>query len=122
MINETDIEAFEYYNDMTIDISMTEYSEFAEKTAIYPEEAQIVYPALGLAGEAGEVANKVKKMIRDDRLDRDAIASELGDCLWYIAQLCRDLNVDMASVARKNLDKLSMRKQKGTLQGNGDAR
>ena len=122
MINQTDIEAFEYYNDMTIDISMTEYSEFAEKTAIYPEEAQIVYPALGLAGEAGEVANKVKKMIRDDRLDRDAIASELGDCLWYIAALCRDLNVDMASVARKNLDKLSMRKQKGTLQGNGDAR
>ena len=122
MINQTDIEAFEYYNDMTIDISMTEYSEFAEKTAIYPEEAEIVYPALGLAGEAGEVANKVKKMIRDDRLDRDAIASELGDCLWYIAQLCRDLNVDMASVARKNLDKLSMRKQKGTLQGNGDAR
>tara|TARA_R110002050_G_C8667814_1_gene491754 strand:+ start:163 stop:531 length:369 start_codon:yes stop_codon:yes gene_type:complete len=122
MINQTDIEAFEYYNDMTIDISMTEYSEFAEKTAIYPEEAEIVYPALGLAGEAGEVANKVKKMIRDDRLDRDAIASELGDCLWYIAALCRDLNVDMASVARKNLDKLSMRKQKGTLQGNGDAR
>lgn len=122
MINETDIEAFEYYNDMTIDISMTEYSEFAEQTAIYPEEAQIVYPALGLAGEAGEVANKVKKMIRDDRLDRDAIASELGDCLWYIALFCRDLNVDMASVARKNLDKLSMRKQKGTLQGNGDAR
>jgi len=122
MINQTDIEAFEYYNDMTIDISMTEYSEFAEKTAIYPEEAEIVYPALGLAGEAGEVANKVKKMIRDDRLDRDAIASELGDCLWYIAALCRDLNVDMASIARKNLDKLSMRKQKGTLQGNGDAR
>ena len=98
MINETDIEAFEYYNDMTIDISMTEYSEFAEQTAIYPEEAEIVYPALGLAGEAGEVANKVKKMI------------------------CRDLNVDMASVARKNLDKLSIRKQEGTLQGNGDAR
>ena len=122
MINQTDIEAFEYYNDMTIDISMTEYSEFAEKTAIYPEEAEIVYPALGLAGEAGEVANKVKKMIRDDRLDRDAIASELGDCLWYIAALCRDLNVDMASVARKNLDKLSIRKQEGTLQGNGDAR
>ena len=107
MINQTDIEAFEYHNDMTIDISMIEYSEFAEKTAIYPEEAEIVYPALGLAGEAGEVANKVKKMIRDDRLDRDAIASELGDCLWYIAALCRDLNVDMASVARKNLDKLS---------------
>ena len=122
MINETDIEAFEYYNDMTIDISMTEYSDFAEQTAIYPEEAEIVYPALGLAGEAGEVANKVKKMIRDDRLDREAIAAELGDCLWYIAALCRDLNVDMASVARKNLDKLSIRKQEGTLQGNGDAR
>jgi NTP pyrophosphatase (non-canonical NTP hydrolase) len=61
-----------------------------QSTAIYPSTAAILYPALGLAGEAGEVANKVKKIIRDNAFDRGGIAAELGDCLWYIAALARD--------------------------------
>jgi len=94
----------------------------AAQTAIYKQEYQIVYPALGLAAEAGEVANKVKKIIRDGELDHNSIVAELGDCLWYLAALCRDLNVDMADVAAENLQKLQGRMERGTLAGSGDNR
>ena len=96
------------------------YQRSAATTAIYTDK--VVYPALGLVGEAGEVANKVKKIIRDGKMDKAALAAEIGDCLWYIAALCRDLNVDMGEVAKSNLDKLYDRKQRGTLQGSGDKR
>ena len=94
----------------------------AAKTAIYKVEHSVIYPALGLAAEAGEVANKVKKILRDGTFDREAIADEVGDCLWYIAALCRDLNVDMGELAQKNLDKLNDRKERNVLQGSGDKR
>jgi NTP pyrophosphatase (non-canonical NTP hydrolase) len=124
MINETDLEAWEYYNEMykTRPMNMNEYQKLAEKTAIYKSTHQILYPALGLAGEAGEVANKVKKMLRDGTFDRQAIADEIGDVLWYISALCRDLNVDMNDLAMQNLEKLYGRKARGTLGGNGDKR
>ena len=124
MINETDLEAWGYYQDSTMYKNMTlnSYQKMAEGTAIYPTQHAITYPALGLAGEAGEVANKVKKIIRDGKMDKPALVAEIGDCLWYIAALCRDLNVDMEVVAKSNLDKLYNRKQKGTLQGSGDTR
>ncbi len=118
MINETDIEAFKYYNSM----DMEEYQKIASETAIYSSKHAVIYPALGLAAEAGEVANKVKKILRDGDFDRKAIADEIGDCLWYIAALCRDLEIDMAEVAVKNLAKLKSRQERGTLQGSGDTR
>ena len=124
MINETDLEAWDYYKDSTIykNMTLSSYQKAAAGTAIYPTQHAITYPALGLAGEAGEVANKVKKIIRDGKMDKPALVAEIGDCLWYIAALCRDLNVDMEVVAKSNLDKLYNRKQKGTLQGSGDTR
>tara|TARA_R110000803_G_scaffold15827_5_gene43579 strand:+ start:584 stop:958 length:375 start_codon:yes stop_codon:yes gene_type:complete len=124
MINETDLEAWGYYKDSTLykDMTLSSYQKVASGTAIYPIEHAITYPALGLAGEAGEVANKVKKIIRDGKMDRLGITSELGDCLWYIALMCRDLNVDMGDLAKANLEKLYNRKQNGTLKGSGDNR
>ena len=124
MINETDLEAWDYYKDSTLykNMTLSSYQKAAAGTAIYPTQHAITYPALGLAGEAGEVANKVKKIIRDGKMDKPALVAEIGDCLWYIAALCRDLNVDMEVVAKSNLDKLYNRKQKGTLQGSGDTR
>jgi len=121
LITEHDLEAFDYYNEME-ELTLNKYQRAAAKTAIYKAEHAIIYPALGLAAEAGEVANKVKKIMRDGKLDRAAIADEVGDCLWYIAALARDLNVDMAELAVKNLEKLGDRKKRGVLGGNGDNR
>ena len=98
------------------------YQQVAKQTAIYPREQAIIYPTLGLTGEAGEVANKVKKILRDGDFDRKAIADEIGDCLWYIAALCRDLNVNMNDVARANISKLQDRKKRGVISGSGDNR
>lgn len=124
MINETDLEAWGYYKDTTMykDMTLSSYQKAASSTAIYPTQHAITYPALGLAGEAGEVANKVKKIIRDGKLDKAALKGEIGDCLWYIAALCRDLNIDLGDVAKANLEKLQDRKARGTLKGSGDTR
>jgi NTP pyrophosphatase (non-canonical NTP hydrolase) len=120
MITQEDIDAFKRFND--IDYLMNEYQDMAASTAIYKVEHQVIYPALGLAAEAGEVANKVKKILRDGKFDREGISDEIGDCLWYIAALCRDLNVDLSEVAKNNLSKLRDRKERGTLKGSGDKR
>ena len=96
------------------------YQQEAVKTAIYTDP--IIYPALGLGNEAGEVQGKIKKMLRDGTFNKDAIAAEIGDVLWYIAALCRDLEIDMAEVALKNLSKLKSRQERGTIQGSGDNR
>ena len=103
------------------------YQRSASRTAIYPEEHRILYPALGLAGEAGEVANKVKKLIRDGpdgRPDdwREQISSEIGDVLWYCAALATDLNLTLGMIAAQNEKKLSDRHKAGTLGGSGDER
>ncbi len=103
------------------------YQRTATKTAIYPAEHKILYPALGLAGEAGEVANKVKKVMRDGVENqandwKEQIASEIGDVLWYCAALSNDIGIPLALIAAQNRDKLLARKQKGTLQGSGDTR
>ena len=103
------------------------YQRMAAKTAIYPDEHRIMYPALGLAGEAGEVANKVKKLIRDGpdgRPDdwREQISSEIGDVLWYCAALATDLNLTLGMIAAMNEKKLSARKEAGTIGGSGDTR
>ena len=101
------------------------YQRSAATTAIYTDK--VVYPALGLVGEAGEVANKVKKVLRDkegvfNEGDRDDIAKELGDVLWYIAALATDMQLSLGYIASQNELKLSKRKANGTIGGSGDNR
>ena len=103
------------------------YQKVAKTTAIYPREQAIIYPTLGLTGEAGEVANKVKKIIRDGSNKNDdrmvsEIKSEIGDCLWYIAVLADDIGCKLSDIANLNLIKLANRKEKGTIHGSGDNR
>ena len=103
------------------------YQQVAKTTAIYPREQAIIYPTLGLTGEAGEVANKVKKIIRDGTNKNDdrmvsEIKSEIGDCLWYIAVLADDIGCKLSDIANTNLIKLENRKKKGTIHGSGDNR
>ena len=108
-------------------MEFSEYQLRAQSTATYPDDAALAYPALGLAGEAGEVADHVKKAIRDDggeitpeRLQ--AIAKELGDVLWYVAQLATELGLDLEQIAEGNLEKLRSRHVRGVLAGSGDDR
>ena len=103
------------------------YQQVAKTTAIYPREQAIIYPTLGLTGEAGEVANKVKKIIRDGSNKNDdslvsEIKSEIGDCLWYIAVLASDFNIKLSDIASSNLEKLANRKKNNTIHGSGDTR
>ena len=103
------------------------YQQVAKTTAIYPREQAIIYPTLGLTGEAGEVANKVKKIIRDGTNKNNEnlvqeISSEIGDVLWYIAVLADDVGVKLSDIANNNLIKLENRKKKGTIHGSGDDR
>ena len=103
------------------------YQKVAITTAIYPREQAIIYPTLGLTGEAGEVANKVKKIIRDGSNKNDdnlvsEIKSEIGDCLWYIAVLASDFNIKLSDIASTNLEKLANRKKNNTIHGSGDDR
>ena len=93
-------------------MNFNEYQKLARSTAVYPEGHKVVYPALGLCGEAGEVADKIKKTIRgDSSLDEvtGSIAGELGDVLWYLAILADDLGVELEAVAKWNVDKLQRR-------------
>ena len=103
------------------------YQKVALTTAIYPREQAIIYPTLGLTGEAGEVANKVKKIIRDgsDKNDDSLVSeikSEIGDCLWYIAILANDFDIKLSDIASTNLEKLANRKKNNTIHGSGDTR
>lgn len=106
----------------------SEYQSRSRETAVYPNAGDnIVYPALGLCGEAGETAEKVKKAIRDDggtltEERRAAIAAELGDVLWYMAQLATEAGLDLDEIAEENLAKLLSRQDRGVLQGSGDTR
>ncbi len=104
-----------------------DYQLDAYGTAVYPDDSKIIYPALGLAGEAGEVANKVKKIIRDGKGNmpenyKDQIAGEIGDVLWYCATLAHDLGYDLGEIAEKNLLKLQSRQKRNAIAGSGDNR
>ena len=108
-------------------MELSEYQQLSRRTAQYPREAWLAYPALGLAGEAGEVAEHAKKAIRDDEgsisdARREAMAKELGDVLWYLAQIATELELDLDQIAQGNLDKLLSRQQRGVLSGSGDDR
>jgi len=106
-------------------MEFNDYQEFTRTTAIYPKAQALTYLALGLTSEAGEVAGKVKKLIRDGNtlptFTKDLIA-ELGDVLWYVARLADEMEVDLFHVAALNKDKLSTRKERGTIGGSGDIR
>lgn len=108
-------------------MNFDEYQAAARTTKNYPEEIGLLYAALGLCGEAGEVANKVKKIYRDnggilaDEM-RDAILSEASDCAWYLAALCDELGVSMEKMITLNLSKLAARSKSGTIHGSGDHR
>ena len=115
------------------------------KTAIYPNTnvvhphkgiigANYIYPALGLVDEAGEVAGKVKKILRDkvgqikddagaiDPEIKDMITKELGDVLWYVSQLAVEFGIHMQDIADKNVEKILSRQERGKIQGSGDDR
>lgn len=107
---------------------LSEYQQRSRATAVYPDAGEnLTYPALGLCGEAGEAAEKVKKALRDDGgvltdERRAALAAELGDVLWYVAQLATEAGLDLDAIAAENLDKLLSRKERDVLQGSGDLR
>jgi NTP pyrophosphatase (non-canonical NTP hydrolase) len=108
-------------------VELSEYQRLARRTAQYPREAWLTYPALGLAGEAGEVAEHAKKAIRDDGgvlsdERRTAMSKELGDVLWYVAQLASELGLELDEIAQANLEKLLSRQRRGVLSGSGDER
>ena len=104
------------------------YEMKAGQTAIFPKYKALEYLALGLTSEAGEVAGKVKKLIRDGEdmegfeLKKIAIASEIGDVLWYCAMMAKEVGVPLNEIMKENLKKLHGRKERGTLQGSGDDR
>ena len=104
-----------------------EYQRKAVATAIYGAGNRVVYPTLGLCGEAGEVAEKIKKVLRDKEgvflvEDKEQIKKELGDVLWYIANIANDLFINMDDIAKGNIEKLNSRKERGVIHGSGDNR
>ncbi len=104
-------------------MDMNTYQAHASSTAVYPDKHAIVYPVLGLAGEAGEVAGKLSKWLRGDgELDREGLAYELGDCLWFIAAVALDLGYTLEEIAEMNVAKLQERAAGGTIKGTGDNR
>ena len=104
------------------------YQKNARLTAQYPNlGSNYIYPTLGLVGEAGEVAEKVKKVIRDkkgvfDDESKKGLKKELGDVLWYVSNLCTEFNFSLDDIALQNLEKLKLRAAKGKISGSGDDR
>jgi len=109
-------------------MNFREYQKISRKTAIYPnQDKNFIYPTLGLVGEAGEIAEKIKKVLRDkkgiiDEQTKTEILKELGDVLWYLSQLATELNISLDDIASSNIEKLSSRKERKVLHGNGDNR
>jgi NTP pyrophosphatase (non-canonical NTP hydrolase) len=109
-------------------MDFSEYQKRSRETAIYPgKDKDFIYPALGVAGEAGEVIEKIKKAVREDSGKitaerKEALQKEMGDLLWYLAQLATETGIDLNQVAEENLAKLLSRKERGKLRGDGDNR
>ena len=107
--------------------SFDEYQKVARSSAIYPMSMPVIYPALGLAGETGEVLDKIKKIYRDNNMEfdkehRTAIAKELGDVLWYVANIATDLGYGLSEIAQMNVEKISSRRERNMIHGEGDNR
>jgi NTP pyrophosphatase (non-canonical NTP hydrolase) len=109
-------------------MDFTDYQTKSRATAKYPVIGHgVIYPTLGLVNEAGEVAGKIKKIFRDKdgvigEAEKEALKAELGDVLWYIAQVCSELNLSLDDVAEANIEKLLDRQARGKIQGDGDNR
>lgn len=110
-------------------LSANDYQEFTAETALYPEAGtgsvnELMYAALGLSGEAGEIANNIKKLYRDGDNDalRDKTKKELGDVLWYAARLATALDITLSDAMETNKAKLLSRKERGVIGGSGDDR
>ena len=108
-------------------MTLNEYQQKALETAVYPQNYKIVYPALGMTGEAGECADKVKKVIRDNggqftEEKKYELAKEIGDVLWYCATFANDIGFDLETIGQMNNDKLHSRQERGVLGGSGDNR
>jgi NTP pyrophosphatase (non-canonical NTP hydrolase) len=109
-------------------MDFNDYQSKSRKTAGYPAIGHpVIYPVLGLANEAGEVAGKIKKVFRDrggeiSEETREALKAELGDVLWYIAQVATELNLSLDEIAEHNIAKLYDRLERGKIKGEGDNR
>lgn len=106
-------------------MNFNEYQRLTSKTAVFPKKIAKAYLALGVAGESGEVADKVKKFLRGDTkkpLNKEEMKKEMGDVLWYLAQLSKELGIPFNDVARANITKLMDRKRRKVLKGSGDNR
>ncbi len=110
-------------------MELNDYQKKALSTAVYPEKYKIIYPALGLGEESGEVMGKIKKWLRGDDGDggmtderKDALKKEIGDVLWYLSTLANDLGFTLEEVALVNIEKLNSRKERGVVKGSGDER
>mgnify|MGYP001585909875 FL=1 len=109
-------------------MNFNEYQKKAWETAIYPNKGNnIAYPALGLGGESGEVLEKIKKIMRDEKSGtadekKEEIKKEIGDVLWYLAALSTEFKLDLDDIAKKNIEKLHSRKKRNQLHGSGDNR
>lgn len=114
-------------NSVQFNGNIDSYTKATQQTAIYPQagtgaDIELQYLALGLTSEAGEVAGKIKKLIRDNKLDVGNLAYELGDCFYYLCRLCEAIGYSASDVLDINMTKLLKRKANGTLSGNGDNR
>ena len=109
-------------------MNFNDYQQKSRATAQYPAIGHpVIYPALGLVNEAGEVAGKIKKIFRDKQgvigaAEREALKAELGDVLWYIAQVATELDLPLDEIAEANITKLLDRQARGKIQGDGDNR
>ena len=109
-------------------MNFNDYQTKSRKTAKYPDIGHsVIYPTLGLVNEAGEVAGKIKKVFRDkegqiNEETRQALKAELGDVLWYLAQVTTELNLSLDEIAESNITKLYDRLERGKIQGDGDYR
>ena len=118
MITQEDIDAFKI-----VDVSATDYSYWVEEKILTQGKDRLVENVLGLVGEAGEVAEKVKKMVRDNKsINQKDIVKELGDGLFYTTAIANYFYSDLQSVMQTNMDKLNDRQLRGVLQGSGDNR
>ncbi len=113
---------------MEQDVNFAEYQDKAKQTAKYPVIGHaVIYPTLGLTNEAGEVSGKIKKIFRDkggviSESDCAALKAELGDVLWYLAQVSTELGLSLDEIAEHNIAKLLDRQARGKIQGDGDDR
>ena len=109
-------------------MNFSDYQQKSRATAKYPVIGHaVIYPTLGLTNEAGEVAGKIKKIFRDKEgiigeAEREALKAELGDVLWYLSQICTELDISLDEIAEYNLTKLLDRQVRGKIQGDGDTR